>query len=252
MRKNKKSVTQNISQNETKSDSSPIIPQRSKIKQELRIYERELTQKQKDFINIALDKNTKLMFVSGPSGVSKTYLAVYCALKLLNQKKVSDILYLRSAVESADSKLGFLPGEAADKMAPYIQPLIDKLTELLPKSDIDNLKKESRIDSIPIGHLRGLNWNAKVIILDEAQNCTVKELITMITRTGEFSKVFICGDPDQSDINGKSGFTKIMNSFSDEESKQNGIFKFEFDENDIVRSDLVKFIIKKLKPLINH
>jgi phosphate starvation-inducible protein PhoH and related proteins len=84
-------------------------------------------------------------------------------------------------------------------------------------------------------------------VADEAQNMTKKEIITLITRIGEFSKLFICGDPDQSDINGKSGFVSVMNHFDDEESRNNGIFIFNFDEEDVVRSELVKFILKKLK-----
>ncbi len=233
-------------------DTSPTIPQKNKIRNQIEIRDREeYTPKQNDFLNLALDKNTKLIFVSGPAGTSKTYLAVLVALKLLNQKRVSDLLYLRSAVESADSKIGFLPGEANEKMAPYIQPLVEKLSEFVSKETVDWLHKEGRIDSIPIGFLRGLNWNAKCIILDEAQNCTSKELVTLITRTGEFSKVFVLGDPDQSDINGKSGFTKIMNTFNDQDSRDNGIHVFTFDDNDIVRSGLVKFIIKKLKQSVS-
>jgi phosphate starvation-inducible protein PhoH len=135
-------------------------------------------------------------------------------------------------------------------MAPYLAPLIDKLVELLPKSDIDALKKENRISSIPVGFLRGLNWNAKVVIADEAQNMTFKELFTLITRTGEFSKMFILGDPDQSDINGKSGFIKMISYFDDEESRANGIQVFRFTDDDIVRSGLVQFIIKKVKKTI--
>jgi phosphate starvation-inducible protein PhoH len=72
-------------------------------------------------------------------------------------------------------------------------------------------------------------------------------LVTLVTRVGEFSKVFILGDPDQSDINGKSGFVKMMSHFEDAESRENGIHTFRFDEDDIVRSALVRFIIKKLK-----
>jgi phosphate starvation-inducible PhoH-like protein len=131
-----------------------------------------------------------------------------------------------------------------------MQPLLDKLSEFLNRADIDSLQKDGRIDSVPIGFLRGLSWNAKCIIADEAQNCTQKELTTLITRTGEFSKVFILGDPDQSDIGSKSGFLKLMNTFDDEESRKNGIFTFKFTEDDIVRSGLVKFIIKKLKTLV--
>jgi phosphate starvation-inducible PhoH-like protein len=232
-----------------KKDKSPIIPQNSKIRNELSINERELTDKQKEFLSLAADKESKIIFVSGPAGTSKTFLSVLASLHLLNQKRMSDIIYIRSAVESADSKIGFLPGDGHEKMAPYIQPLLDKLMELLPKNDVDYLQKEGRIDSIPIGFLRGLNWNAKCIIVDEAQNITVKEIITTITRTGEFSKVFILGDPDQTDIGAKSGFFKVMNHFDDEESRKNGIFTFKFDENDVVRSGLVKYIIKKIKKL---
>lgn len=235
---------------DVKKDTSPIIPQRNKIRNSLTIFQRELTEKQKQFLELASDKNTKLLFVSGPAGSSKTYLAVYHALNLLNQRRVSDIVYIRSAVESADSKLGFLPGEADDKMAPYLQPLLDKLVELLPKSDIDALQKDNRISAVPVGFLRGLNWNAKVIIADEAQNMTYKELFTLITRTGEFSKMIILGDPEQSDINGKSGFIKMLSHFDDEESRENGIHVFRFNDNDIVRSGLVHFIIKKARKTV--
>ena len=205
------------------------------------------TEKQKQFIELALDKNTKMIFVSGPAGTSKTYLAVLVALKLLNQKRVSDLLYIRSAVESSDSKIGFLPGEASEKMAPYLQPLLDKLSELTDKATIDWLQKEERVGSVPVSFLRGLNWNAKCIITDEAQNMTYKELVTLVTRIGEFSKVFVLGDPDQSDIGVKSGFTKLMNSFDNPASKEHGIYHFKFEEDDIVRSELVKFMIKMLK-----
>jgi phosphate starvation-inducible PhoH-like protein len=177
-------------------------------------------------------------------------MAIYAALTLLNQRRVSDLIYIRSAVESSEAKLGFLPGEAEDKMAPYLAPLLDKLIELLPKGDIDYLKKDGRVSSIPVGFLRGLNWNTKVIISDEAQNMTFKELFTLITRTGEFSKVFILGDPEQSDINGKSGFVRMMSYFDDEESKANGIQVFKFTDDDIVRSGLVQFIIKKVRKTV--
>lgn len=239
-----------INTNENKSepqDKSPIIPQRQKLKISLKLYKRELTDKQNQFLELASDKSTKIIFLLGPAGTSKTFLAIFQSLLMINDKKVSDLIYVRSAVESSDTKIGFLPGEADDKLAPYVQPLLDKMEEMLPKSDIDLLRKEQRVIGIPVGFLRGLNWNAKAIVADEAQNMTYKEIFTLITRIGEFSKVFILGDPDQSDINGKSGLVKIINSFDDEESRQNGIHVFRFNEDDIVRSGLVQFIIKKIK-----
>ena len=230
-----------------KKDTSPKVHQNEKIKESVRIDERQLTPKQIELLNLLQNKTTKLVFISGPAGTAKTYTSILAGLTLLNHKRVSEIVYVRSIVESGDNKLGFLPGEMDEKMSPYIQPLIDKLEELLPKHDIDKLKKEERIHGFPINFLRGLSWNAKCIIADEAQNMTKKELITLITRVGEFSKLFICGDPDQSDINGKSGFVPTMNIFDDEESRNNGIYVYKFDEEDIVRSGLVKFILKKLK-----
>ena len=166
---------------------------------------------------------------------------------MINDKKISDIIYIRSAVECSDARLGFLPGEVNEKMAPYIQPLVDKMSEFLSKSEIDMLIKEERITSIPVGFLRGLNWNAKCIISDESQNMSYKELFTLITRIGEFSKVFILGDPDQSDIGNKSGFIKLISQFDDEESRENGIHIVKLTEDDIVRSGIVQFIIKKVK-----
>jgi phosphate starvation-inducible protein PhoH len=127
--------------------------------------------------------------------------------------------------------------------------LVEKLSEFLNKGTVEWLQKEKHVDSIPIGFLRGLNWNARCIIADEAQNMTHKELVTLVTRVGEFSKVFILGDPDQSDIGLKSGFIKLTDQFRDDESKENGIHVFEFDENDIVRSALVKFIVTRLKQI---
>ncbi len=230
-----------------KKDTSPKVHQNEKIKESVRIDERQLTPKQIELLNLLQNKTTKLVFISGPAGTAKTYTSILAGLTLLNHKRVSEIVYVRSIVESSDNKLGFLPGEMDEKMSPYIQPLIDKLEELLPKHDIDKLKKEERIHGFPINFLRGLSWNAKCIVADEAQNMSKKELITLITRVGEFSKLFICGDPDQSDINGKSGFVPTMNIFDDEESRNNGIYVYKFDEEDIVRSGLVKFILKKLK-----
>jgi len=231
-----------------KKDTSPIIPQRNKIKDLLTIYQRsDFIEKQKEFLELALNKNTKLMFIEGPAGSSKTYMAVYASLLLMNQRRISDIIYVRSAVESSEKSIGYLPGLVSEKLSPYIQPLMDKLEELLPKNEVEILKKEERITGIPIGFLRGLNFNAKSVILDEAQNTTAREIITFITRAGMFSKFFVVGDKFQSDINGRSGFTKIMNCFDDDASKQNGIYTFRFTDEDILRSELVKFIVKKLR-----
>jgi phosphate starvation-inducible PhoH-like protein len=215
----------------------------------LKIKKREFTEKQNLFISIAKSDETKLMFVDGPAGSAKTYSSIYCALELLSEHKYSEIVYVRSAVESADSKLGFLPGAQDDKMAPYLEPFKDKLEELLSPVDIRYLQDEERIYGIPVGFCRGASWDDKVIIVDESQNLSQKELVTLMTRLGENSKMFICGDAMQSDIGNKTGFLPITEIFSDDISKSKGIYSFKFTENDIVRSELVKFIIQRLKSL---
>jgi phosphate starvation-inducible protein PhoH and related proteins len=230
-------------------DHSKYIPQRDKISRKLNIRTRDLTGKQNEFLKCALDKETKLMLISGPSGSSKTFLAVLSGLILMNDHRVSDLLYIRSVVESADAKMGFLPGEQDEKLAPYLVPLMEKLDEFLSAEDINFLQKDDRITGIPVGYLRGLNWNAKVIVADEAQNMSHKELVTLMTRVGEFSKLYITGDPMQADIGNKSGFKHMYDLFNDEESKKKGIHCFEFTEEDIVRSELVRFIIQKLKTI---
>ena len=206
------------------------------------------TEKQKKFFNICSDKKTKIMFVSGPAGSSKTFISVYSSLVFLSKNQDLDLIYIRTIIESADKGLGALPGDLNEKFNPYMIPLMEKLSEILPENNTSKseLIKEGRIDAMPINFLRGSSWNNKVIIMDEAQNASFKELTTLITRIGENCKLFICGDLMQSDINGKSGFGDMIRLFDDEESSENGIETFSFNCSDIKRSEILKFIIKKL------
>ena len=220
------------------------------IKRQIKINQLNWTDKQKEFFKIALDRQTKVVFVNGPAGTAKTILSVYCGLQLLNTKAISDIMYLRSAVESSDKSLGYLPGSAEDKLRFFYLPFLDKLEELLVNNRASKLEEEGRISMFPVNFARGMNWAAKCIILDEAQNSTTKEIITVLTRMGEGSRCFILADPMQTDLKqeGKAhAFEKIAKVFSDEESREMGVRVFEFDEDDIMRSELVKFLTKKLK-----
>jgi phosphate starvation-inducible PhoH-like protein len=165
-------------------------------------------------------------------------------------RKVSDIVLIRSAVESADSKLGYLPGDITDKFGVYLAPFNHKFEELLPKQQIDKLEKDNRFVICPINYARGLHFAAKFIACDESQNLTIAELNTLMTRMGEFAKVIICGDPDQSDLpHGKSGFTKVYDAFNTDEAIEQGIICAELTEDDIVRSALCKYITHKFKEI---
>jgi len=215
----------------------------------IKIQGRQLTEKQKLFLDLSLQDTTKIMFISGPAGSTKTYISVMSALRHLQRDNSLDLLYVRTAIESADKGLGALPGTIEEKINPYMAPLEDKLLELLPSNSTikADLVKSGRVQAMPINYLRGANWTNKVVVADESQNFTFKELVTMITRLGENSKLFICGDSMQSDINGKSGFSPMINLFNDEKSKEKGIHTFWFNESDIQRSEILKYIITKLK-----
>ena len=219
------------------------------IKRQIKINQFKWTEKQKDFFRIALNKETKITFVDGPAGTSKTLLSVYCALQMLNMKCISNIMYLRSSVESSDQRIGFLPGSADEKLAYYKIPLLEKLDELLPETTTERLEKNERISMFPINFARGVNWTNRCIIMDEAQNCTMKEITTILTRLGEGSRCFVLADPMQTDLHGtKSGFTKMYDLFcEDPESIEHGVHTFNFTEDDIMRSELVRFLVKKLK-----
>jgi phosphate starvation-inducible PhoH-like protein len=191
--------------------------------------------KQKRFLELVLSEDSKIIFVSGPAGSSKTYMSLYGMLKLMEEDFSKDILYVRSIAESADRGLGSLPGDITEKFDPFLGPLYDKMEEIVAPGDATFLKQKGKISAVPINFLRGASW----------QN--LKELTTLITRIGEDSKIIIGGDFFQSDINGKSGFNPMFNKFDDDESEDMGIHTFSFNESDIVRSKILKFIIKKLE-----
>jgi phosphate starvation-inducible protein PhoH len=231
-------------------DNSPYVFQRDKIAFDLTIKQLPWTDKQKEIIARFLDKGTKVLLLKGPAGTSKTTLAMYCGLSLLNMRRISDLVLVRSAVESSDSKLGFLPGDIAEKFNVYLTPFHDKFEELLCKPQLDRLEKDNRLTICPINFARGLHFSAKFVCADEVQNFSRREIHTLMSRIGEFSKVFLCGDPEQSDLpQGKSGFNAVFDLFNNDEAKEHGIFCMELGEEDIVRSELCKFITHKFKEL---
>ena len=221
------------------------------IKTQIKLNQFPWTEKQKEFFRIALHPSTKIVFVNGPAGTSKTLLSVYCALQMLNMKTINNILYLRSAVESSANSLGFLPGSAEDKLKFYNLPFVDKLDELLVSAKPEKLEEQGRISMFPVNFARGMNWKAKCVILDEAQNSTSKEIITVLTRLGEGSKAFVLADPMQTDLknpNHVGGCQSLIHSmFSDDECFEHGVYYFEFSEEDIMRSELVKFLVRRFR-----
>lgn len=232
-----------------KEDTSVYVPQKSKIKNGLNISERFIwTEKQKEFINLILNKQTKIVFCEGVSGTAKTLLSVYCGLELLQKKLIGQLYYTRTPVESSNYGLGYIKGDASEKFDPYCMPIYDKLEELLDKPSIDLLKKEERVITMPLGFMRGASLNSTFIIAEEAQNYSLKDFLLLMTRLGKFSKLIFIGDTKQSDIR-NSGFRTVINLFDNPESKEKGINTFKFYKIDIMRNEILSFIIEKFETL---
>ena len=214
---------------------------------ELLIREFKWTPKQKQLIELILDKKSKALFVSGPAGSSKTILAVYCALQLIKEKKYDNMVYIRSVVESASKSLGFLPGDVESKVGPFFTPLQEKLDELLPFKQVNSLAENGIVKAISNHFLRGVGFHSYVII-DEAQGFERFELQTILTRFATGAKFIFIGDPKQIDQR-RSGFMEFFDLFSGDDSKAKGIHTFEFDKTDIMRAEILKFICDKLDTL---
>lgn len=206
----------------------------------------QLTPTQVAFLKQSLQKDTRMCIVDGPAGTAKTYIAVLAALKMLQRKQVDNIIYIRSIVESASRSMGALPGELDEKFAPWSMPLIDKLEEILSGGSGGNLLNKGYIKCIPVNFTRGLTFKNACVIIDEAQNMTTQELTTILTRFGTDTTYLLVGDTYQADIGVKSGFKKIYKAFDDPGSIEWGINNFKFTTDDIVRSEVLRFIVERL------
>jgi phosphate starvation-inducible protein PhoH and related proteins len=207
-----------------------------------------LKQKQEEYLKIMMAPETRVVFLSGGAGTSKSYLSVLAALNLYNLDGRKKLLYLRTAVESAERSIGYLKGDANEKFANYEQVFHEKLDEILDSNSSSAAKTSGIAKSEPMNFLRGRTFLDEIVIIDECNNCSLREIKTAITRIGIGSKIFICGDPEQVDIK-NSGFAKVMEAFNNEESREKGIFCLKFEEEDIVRDEIIKFILATFKTI---
>src|ERR1043166_8155374 len=171
----------------------------------------------------------------GPAGTGKTYIAITKAVEALEQKRASRIVLTRPAVEAGES-LGFLPGDLTEKLAPYLRPLYDALTERLGTKRLKALLAEGAIEIAPVAYMRGRTLNQCFVVIDEAQNCTYGQFKMLLTRLGWRSTMVLTGDPDQTDLlPGMSGRTDIAARLE----RVSEIAVVRLGEADIVRHPLV-------------
>jgi phosphate starvation-inducible PhoH-like protein len=176
-----------------------------------------------------------LVLALGPAGTGKTYLAIAKAVEALEAGKVAKIVLSRPAVEAGES-IGYLPGDMEDKLAPYLRPLYDALSDRLSMKRVRALIAEGAIEIAPVGYMRGRTLNNAFVVIDEAQNCTYGQLKMLLTRLGWHSTMVVTGDPNQSDLlTGLSGLGDVADRF---EALPN-IAVVRLSDCDIVRHPLV-------------
>jgi len=176
-----------------------------------------------------------LILALGPAGTGKTYLAITAAVEALEAGRIGRIVLTRPAVEAGE-RLGFLPGDLEDKLAPYLRPLYDALAERLGGRRLKQLLGEGAIEIAPIAYMRGRTLNNAFIVIDEAQNCTYGQIKMLLTRLGWHSTMVVTGDPDQSDLlEGLSGLNDIARRLE----ALAGVAVIRLTECDIVRHPLV-------------
>jgi phosphate starvation-inducible PhoH-like protein len=140
-----------------------------------------------------------LVLALGPAGTGKTYLAIAKAVEALEAGRVGRIVLSRPAIEAGES-IGYLPGDMEDKLAPYLRPLYDALSDRLSLKRVRSLMAEGAIEIAPVGYMRGRTLNNAFVVIDEAQNCTYVQLKMLLTRLGWSSTMVVTGDPNQSDL----------------------------------------------------
>ncbi len=185
-------------------------------------------------------KNNDLVFCIGPAGTGKTYLAVAMALSSLKSGRGKKIVLARPAVEAGE-KLGYLPGDIKAKVNPYLRPLYDAIADMIDVGYVKKYLESDLIEILPLAYMRGRTLNDAFIILDEAQNCTVKQMKTFLTRLGNRSKVVVTGDITQVDLssNELSGLIDVQDRLANIDN----IAFIYLTKFDIVRHKLVQDIV---------
>lgn len=202
-------------------------------------YDVNFTEKQKNYCD-TIFKNT-ITFCWGPAGSSKTFSACYAALKMVQRGEIERIIFTKPIQESGE-KLGSLPGDVSEKISPFMESFLITMEKIITKEKLGQLISERTIEFRPLAYMRGATFDRSMMILDEAQNCDMKQLMLYISRVGEGSKVLVAGDITQHDI----AYEKVaLPIFVELVRGISGVGEFRFAEEDIVRSKILKEIVRR-------
>jgi phosphate starvation-inducible PhoH-like protein len=228
----------------------PELPPVDDLSMNLRTRKSDLrprTPRQRDYLNSILRHD--ITFGVGPAGTGKTWLAVACAIDALERESVHRLVLTRPAVEAGE-RLGFLPGDLAQKVDPYLRPLYDALYDLMGIERVQRLFEKQTIEIAPLAYMRGRTLNHAFVILDEAQNTTPEQMKMFLTRIGFGSKAVINGDPSQVDLP-RGQASGLMHAVDILQNVQ-GIATTQFTSRDVVRHPLVARIVDAYEKAGDH
>jgi len=199
------------------------------------------TPRQVHYVEALRDEAIDLIFGVGPAGTGKTFLAVAAAVEALKQERVDRIIVTRPAVEAGE-KLGYLPGDLAEKVDPYLQPIWDAFRSQMNENDLKARRERRQIEVAPLAFMRGRTLSNAFVIVDEAQNATILQMKMVLTRLGEGSRMVVTGDPSQIDLvradqSGLAHAIKILDNLP-------AVEVIRFAVQDVVRHRLVAHIVE--------
>lgn len=202
---------------------------------------KHLNLKQRDYSRTI--RENEIIFAIGSAGSGKTYLAALHAMEDFLAGHVERIVICRPVINAGGEQLGFLPGTLQEKMDPYVRPIFDAFAEQWNPKQLQTMMEYGKVEIAPLAYMRGRTFRNAFIICDEAQNATDEQMLMLLSRLGDGSKMVITGDPSQRDIAGRP-FEKARRRLSG----LHGIAFVDFNENDVVRHPLVQKILRAWTP----
>ena len=200
------------------------------------------TRNQEKLVLALQNPDQHIVVTAGPAGTGKTYLCMLAAVKAFREGACKKIILTRPAVEVEGEKHGFLPGDLNQKMDPWVRPLTDILREYYRQQDIDAMIEEQKIEIAPLAFMRGRTLKDAWIIADESQNMTPSQMVMLLTRIGENSKITVTGDVEQTDrIKGNNGLADLCQRLK--KGGVNGIAVCELDNRDIQRHKIIDSVL---------